>query len=365
MTLQIDTAVSALSGGARARGADPRVLGRLADVQSFLGHELAEVERCIETAVSDGPEPAVSAARHLVARGGKRVRPLALLLAARCFPFARGPQPAVRESGIREGLRAPESLTAALREMAAVVELVHSATLLHDDVVDDGAERRGAVTSRRLFGNGVSVLSGDLLLVNALERTQRAAPELVPEVISTLRRLVDGEIVQLRGRTELDVSEETYFRILEDKTASLFSLSTRAGATLAGASAPGQASLGRFGEQLGVAFQLVDDVIDYAGQATGKALFADLTEGKMTLPLVLAIELDPGLRELVARIHGGDPGPVSEVSRRVVASGSCDEVRRRARQATEDALTALSEIEQTPASRFLEVVARELTQRVA
>ena len=249
--------------------------------------------------------------------------------------------------------------------MAAVVELVHSATLLHDDVVDEGMERRGFPTSRRLFGNGVSVLSGDLLLVNALERTRHAAPELLGDLIGTLRRLVDGEIIQLRGRTELDFSEATYYRVLRDKTASLFSFAARAGASMAGASTTAQEALGRFGESLGVAFQLVDDVIDYSGQQTGKALFADLTEGKMTLPLVLGIERDPGLGLLVQAIHRGDEGPVAEVSSRVVASGACDEVRQRAGAFTAQARAALEKIPLSPARQLLEIVAIEMTSRSA
>jgi octaprenyl-diphosphate synthase len=343
MTLQLETAVSVLERGAQAKKADPRLEKRLSDVQSFLAEDLFAVERALSEAVSDGVEPGVSAARHLVAQGGKRVRPVSVLLAGRCFG----------KSG------------RAFVEMGAVVELIHSATLLHDDVVDEGLERRGVPTSRRLYGNGVSVLSGDLLLVNALERTQTHAPELLSDLISTLRRLVDGEIIQLRGRTELDLSEATYYRILSDKTASLFSLATRAGAVLAGASEEQCRALSQFGEALGIAFQLVDDVIDYAGHETGKAMFADLVEGKLTLPLVLAIERDPGLADLVRKIHDGDASPVAEVSRRVIASGACDEVRRRAKAYADQAQAALSVLPNVPARALLEVVALEMTKRLA
>jgi octaprenyl-diphosphate synthase len=252
-----------------------------------------------------------------------------------------------------------------VHQLGAVVELVHSATLLHDDVVDEGMERRGAATARMRWGNGVSVLAGDLLLVNALERTQTHAPELLADLIGTLRRLVDGEIVQLRGRTELDVSEETYERVLRDKTASLFAFATRAGATLGGANEPGRVALGEFGEALGIAFQLVDDVLDYQGEATGKTLFADLTEGKLTLPLVLAARAVPGLDDDLRRIHAGERDLVASVSRRVLESGACDEVRRRARQVTDRAVQALQGIPESPARRLLEMVAHQLTARMA
>lgn len=343
MTLHLDSALQTLSHGAQVRQADERLEQRLTDVQAFLATELAEVERVLQELVTDGPAPGTLAAQHLVGQGGKRVRPLALLLAGHCFGGS-GP---------------------AFTEMAAVVELVHSATLLHDDVVDEGMERRGSPTSRRLWGNGVSVLSGDLLLINGLERTSRVAPELVGELIATLRRLVDGEIIQLRGRTELDVSESTYYRILADKTASLFSFATQTGARLAGASAEEQRALGDYGEALGIAFQLVDDVIDYSGQDTGKLLFADLTEGKITLPLVLAIERDPSLAKTVQQIHAGDASVVSEVSRRVIQSGACDEVRDRARSFTSQARSALQGLPASPARQLLEVVALEMTSRLA
>lgn len=344
MTLQFDSAVGALKKGGETRGAGDVLQARLSDVQQFLASDLAAVESTIRELLKDGPEPAVASAEHLVARGGKRVRPLALLLAARCFA---------------------SSVSQEFYQMAAVVELVHSATLLHDDVIDEGDERRGAPTSRKLHGNGVSVLSGDLLLVNALDRTRQAAPELLGELITTLRALVDGEIIQLRGRTELDVSEQTYEAILRNKTASLFAFAARAGGRMAGANEAQQDALASFGDSLGIAFQLVDDVIDYEGQHTGKTLFADLLEGKLTLPLVLAIQKEPDLEALVGRIHQGDESVVDEVSRRVVASGSCAEVRARALDYTEKAIHALAALPQSPARELLRVVAREMTRRVA
>ncbi len=343
MSLPLDSALTHLSRGAEARRADPRLEQRLSDVQRLFAEDLGKVEAVLAEAVGEGEWPGTAAAAHLVKNGGKRVRPLTLGLAARCFG----------------------AVTPAVSELSAVVELVHSATLLHDDVVDEGMERRGVPTSRRLWGNGVSVLAGDLLLVNALERTQRHAPALLTALITTLRRLVDGEIVQLRGRTELDVSEATYERILRDKTASLFAFAAESGALLGGADRAGQLALAEFGEALGVAFQLVDDVIDYSGEATGKALFADLSEGKLTLPLVLAAKDTPDLEEKIRRIHAGDGDLVREVSERVVSSGACDEVRRRAKAFSEQAVSALRRAPETPARQLLEVVARELVSRVS
>ncbi len=149
------------------------------------------------------------------------------------------------------------------RALAVVAELVHAATLLHDDVIDDADERRGRPASRRLWGNAVSVLAGDLLLTHALERTVEAAPPLLPSLVATLRRLVDGEIVQLRGRTRIDLAEATYFSVVRDKTSSLFAWAARAGAHVAGAPVDGRDALEEYGAHLGIAFQLVDDALDY------------------------------------------------------------------------------------------------------
>ncbi|HEY6081466.1 MAG TPA: polyprenyl synthetase family protein [Polyangiaceae bacterium] len=335
--------VATLAAAAAAQTDDARLERRIQSVQELLADDLMWVERTLSLAVTDGPSPGIDAARHLVTRGGKRIRPAALLLSAACF------------GGIDERMR----------ELAVVSELVHSATLLHDDVIDEGMERRGAPTARLAWGNAVSVLAGDLLLVNALERTSRHAPEAMPDLIATLRRLVEGEIVQLRGRSELDVTEATYERILRDKTASLFSWATRNGARAAGASPADQERMSGFGERLGIAFQLVDDALDYSGEHSGKSLLADLREGKLTLPLVLAVARRPELAQSLKRIHAGDREPVQMVSEAVIETGACEEVRRRAAHFTQSAVDALSSVAPGPARLLLENVAAELARRAA
>lgn len=344
MTLLRETAENERAG--------ERAVARLADVAALFSSDLAQVEAVLGAAARDGARPATDAAVHLLEAGGKRVRPLTTLLAASCFG----------------------GITPAVRELAAVAELVHLATLLHDDVIDDGMERRGRPTSRRVWGNAVSVLSGDLLLTHALERTAVAAPERLGDLVGTLRRLVDGEVVQLRGRSRLDVDEVTYFRIVNDKTASLFGWAARAGARTAGADARAAERLGDFGERLGVAFQLVDDCLDYAGEpeATGKSLLADLREGKLTLPLLRAIAKGAVSRGALERARerenegeGGGEAAATELARSVCASGACDEVRRLARAETERALAALEEAAAPCEAReLLRCVALELTARV-
>ncbi|HMI87949.1 MAG TPA: polyprenyl synthetase family protein [Polyangiaceae bacterium] len=336
-------ALETLRETANAVELDGRVTARLSAVQSIFGPELAYIEAELAKAASDGERPAIDAAAHLVDAGGKRVRPLTVLLSAACF----GPLPP------------------AARELAVVAEFVHTATLLHDDVIDDSPERRGKAAARTVWGNAVSVLAGDLLLTHALDRTFVAAPAALPELLSTLRRLVDGEVLQLRGRAKLDVSEVSYFRILEGKTASLFGWSARAGAIVAGARASEKQALGLFGERLGIAFQLVDDELDYAGDsvATGKILLADLVEGKVTLPLVLALSRDPSLGPLLSRAREGEREAAEQLGSAVLGMGVCAEVRRRAAAETDRALAALTEVRPSPARDMLRILATELTNR--
>ncbi|MGH7296205.1 MAG: polyprenyl synthetase family protein, partial [Polyangiaceae bacterium] len=301
-------AVALLRETGTAERAGARAASRLAQVQALLGDDLATVDAELAKMTREGVSPATDSATHLLEAGGKRVRPLTVLLAAACF----GPVPQQA------------------REVAVAAELVHLATLLHDDVIDDGQQRRGLTTPRRIWGNAVSVLAGDLLLTHALERTANAAPAAVlGDLFATLRRLVDGEVVQLRGRARLDVREDVYFRIVRDKTASLFAWAARAGATTAGASAEAVAALGEFGARVGVAFQLVDDVLDYAGDpaATGKALLGDLLEGKLTLPLLRMLVARPAMQAEVDAVRAGDEAAAARVAEAVRASGVCDTVR--------------------------------------
>lgn len=341
MVLPIETAVRALQATVEGHTDGPRAIRHLADVRSLLESDLSKVERGLSEATRRGESPGREAAQHLVSLGGKRVRPMSLLLSAACF----GP------------------VSDAAREMAMVSELVHSATLLHDDVIDDGTERRGAPPSRILWGNAVSVLGGDLLLVEALERTGLRAPEILPSLFATLRQLVDGEIVQLRGRRELDTSRETYDRVLKGKTASLFRWATSTGARLGGGSPSDQENLASFGELVGMAFQLVDDVLDYASDSTGKTALADLRDGKMTLPLVLALERIPELIEPVRAIHRGDDAVLADVRARVVGCGACDEVRRIASAHTERALEVIQRVPRSAPREMLEGVVADLTHR--
>ncbi|HVJ93688.1 MAG TPA: polyprenyl synthetase family protein [Labilithrix sp.] len=322
---------------------------RVAEVRALVAREMTEVEDLVRARIEGGVSPGAESSRHLFDAGGKRVRPLGLLLATACF----GP------------------LTARARDLAAAAEIVHMATLLHDDVIDDGDQRRGRPTSRRIWGNAVSVLAGDMLLVEALRLASAEASDRATwtELVETLGRLVDGEIIQLRGRVSAILDEATYFEIVRGKTASLFEWALRAGARAGGAGPHAIDALGRFGGSIGLAFQLVDDLLDYDGDAarTGKTLFADLAEGKVTLPLIRAAAAGDGaeIAALVRRVREGDDDAARELGARVRNSGACERVRQLARGETDRALAELAHVPHCAASEALADVVRGLAARVS
>ncbi len=317
---------------------------RLSEIDGQVRKALEDVESTLVAVVQAGAVPATDAAAHLLAAGGKRIRPLAVLLSARCCG----------------------QVTEPIREIASASELVHLATLLHDDVIDDADQRRGQIASRRVWGNAVSVLAGDLLLTHALERTQNCASQVtLRELLQALRKLVDGEVLQLRGRSRFDGTQVTYFQIIEHKTAALFVWAMRAGAREAGGSDEAIDALGNFGADLGMAFQLVDDVLDYAGEAnmTGKSLFADLADGKATLPLIYALESNASLLAQVELAVAGDGEAAQMLAREVVATGAADRVRTLARQFGARAEQRLSGLPDTQARRMLAGIAAQLSAR--
>src|SRR5512144_257040 len=278
--------LSQLDASAR-RGVRPeRAQAALADVPALM-ETLSSLEAELTRATEDAEAKLQAAARHLVSAGGKRIRPMVTLLSC--------------------GACGGEMAAAVPYAVAA--ELTHSATLLHDDVIDDGPVRRGQPASRVIWGNAVSVLSGDWLLTRALELVsqQPARSAALPALLATMRRLVEGEVLQLSLRGTFAASERDYLDVVIGKTGSLFGWAAAAGAWSAGLTGRIPAALARFGEGVGIAFQLVDDALDYAADPglLGKRLGTDLLEGKATLPLIRACEAEPKLRERLRALVDG------------------------------------------------------------
>src|SRR5919202_93164 len=263
-----------------ARPSAPQLLPTTAAAEG-----LAHLERQLASAAQLAPRELASAALQLLQAGGKRVRPLLVLLSARAA--------------------APGRRSRGRVALALVAELVHSATLLHDDVIDDGLTRRGMPAPRVAYGNGVSVLAGDWLLAASLELALRSrAPGAMEALVRTLRTLVEGEARQLALRGRTDFTQEDALAIASKKTGSLFGWCGEAGALAARARTTVVEALHEFGQRAGCAFQIADDLLDFEADAAtlGKAVLAAVAEGKPSLPLAIALKRLPVLRDEMAKL---------------------------------------------------------------
>lgn len=323
-----------------------RLADRLSDMVAFVGQDLETFE--VEFATLPRHERLVErAASHLLDLGGKRLRPMCLALAAKVG------------SGFDHRVL----------DLAVAVELVHSATLLHDDVVDLSDVRRGAPTARAVYGNAASIFAGDWLLIEALRRVERCGlPGLLRELFSIIEEMIFAESLQLENRGRLSTDRDLYFQVVEGKTASVFRWAMSAGSQAAGLGEAERRSLVGYGRHLGIAFQATDDLLDLTGDAsrTGKDLFADLREGKMTFPLIVALERDPALRPVIEEILA-DHGISDLAARRVVDSlretRAVEDCRQLARQHSARALATLETLPESRARRALATVAETIVDR--
>jgi octaprenyl-diphosphate synthase len=269
---------------------------------------------------------------HIISSGGKRLRPALLMLAADCFG----------NGGDKKVL------------LAAVIEFIHTATLLHDDVVDESQLRRGRATANAMFGNAASVLVGDFLYSRAFQMMVRAGNMRVMQVLADATNAIsEGEVLQLMNCHDPDVDEERYRRVVHLKTAKLFEAAARIGAILGGANAEHEESLADYGRHVGIAFQLVDDALDYSGDVAemGKNLGDDLAEGKPTLPLIHALrQATAAQRDLLRRaIVDGADEPLEAIISAVRGSGALEYTRA---QAVKEAHAAREAIAGIPHSHY-------------
>ena len=341
-----DEVLSRLVRVARTRGLDD-LAEALVALNAFVAADLTAIET--ELAGTPTREDLVGhSARHLLDLEGKRLRPLCVSLASR-----------LGSGWSEEVLR-----------LAAAVELVHSATLLHDDVVDSGDQRRGKPTARIQFGNAASVFAGDYLLVQALKQVRRAGIEgLLDRLLDIIDEMIQAEAVQLEQRGRLRADRSIYFHIVEGKTASLFRWAMIAGGRAGGLDWPACEALARFGNDLGMAFQVVDDALDLDGDesATGKSLFSDLVEGKLTFPLLVGLERDPGLHAAVEEIVRTQSKVTAELSARILESlrthGAIDAAFELAREFAERGRRHLERLPPSSARDGLELVAQVAVNR--
>ena len=308
----------------------------IAEIQRLAAADMAAVNDLIRRRLASDVALVNQISEHIVAAGGKRLRPMLVNLAARALG---GGGPAVHQ-------------------LAAIIEFIHTSTLLHDDVVDESDLRRGRRTANALWGNAPSVLVGDFLYSRSFQLMVELDAMPVMQVLAdTTNQIAEGEVLQLLHVHNPDTDEAAYLRVIERKTAVLFAAATRLGAQRAGAGAARQQQLHDYGLNLGLAFQIADDVLDYTADAAalGKNLGDDLAEGKATLPLIHAMAHSPDgvrarLREIV---EAGDAAAMPEVLVAIGATGGIGYSEGRARH-----YAALAEqaLEGLPAGEWLDAL---------
>lgn len=300
-------------------------------IQQHLAADMAAVDRVIRERLHSEVALVSQVADYIISAGGKRLRPALVVLSSRAH-------------GV---------LDARVHELAAIIEFIHTATLLHDDVVDESALRRGRETANAAFGNAPAVLVGDFLYSRAFQMMVGIGSMRVMEVLAdATNTIAEGEVLQLMNCNDPDVDEAGYLQVIRYKTAKLFEASTRLGAVLGGAEAARESAMAAYGMHLGTAFQLVDDILDYSGEpsSTGKNVGDDLAEGKPTLPLIHAIRHGNAAERAVVReaIEAGGCADIDTVLAAIRRTGALDYARGVAEAELGLARAALDTLEPSP-----------------
>ncbi|MDX1588268.1 MAG: polyprenyl synthetase family protein [Oleiphilaceae bacterium] len=310
--------------------------------------DFARVNQLISEQLSSHVPMVERIAHHIVDSGGKRLRPLLVLLSARALGYQGQDH----------------------QKLATVIEFLHTATLLHDDVVDTSDLRRGRTTANARWGNAPSVLVGDFLYSRAFQMMVSLNSLPIMSVLSDATAVIaEGEVMQLMNVKNPDLTEAQYLQVIHSKTAMLFQAASQTGAMQAGASPEQESALRDYGQRLGMAFQLVDDMLDYRGDARtmGKNLGDDLAEGKATLPLIQAMKSAPEADRKLIRdaIRQGGLDQLERIGHLVETTGALDYTLEKAREAAGQARDALADIPDSPFRDSLLALAELSVSRVA
>ncbi|MBY0577365.1 MAG: octaprenyl diphosphate synthase [Gallionellaceae bacterium] len=297
----------------------------LENLNQLIAADMAAVDQVIRTRLHSEVALVNQIGEYIVNSGGKRLRPALVVLSAEAFGY-RGKYH---------------------HNLAAVVEFIHTATLLHDDVVDESKLRRGRATTSALFGNAASVLVGDFLYSRAFQMMVEVGEMRIMQTLAdTTNIIAEGEVLQLLNCHDADVDIANYMRVIHCKTAKLFEAAMRLGAILGKSSAAQEEAAAKYGMHLGTAFQLIDDVLDYSADEaqTGKHLGDDLAEGKPTLPLIYAIQHGSAEQAAVVReaIEQGDVGKFDAVLKIIHATGALEFTRQQALREADAACEAIA-----------------------
>jgi octaprenyl-diphosphate synthase len=317
-------------------------------LHALIAADMAATDRLIHTRMTSGVALIPELARHLIDSGGKRLRPMLTLAAAQAGGY--GGDHHVR--------------------LAAAVEFIHTATLLHDDVVDESALRRGKVSANLMWGNKPSVLVGDFLFSRAFQLMVETGNLAVLDILAGASAVIaEGEVMQLKSTNNLSVTEEHYLKVVSSKTAALFAAAAESGALLSGRSEEFVSGLRAYGENLGIAFQLVDDALDYSGRQAlmGKTVGDDFREAKMTLPLILAYarakEADKPFWKRVIETGNQTETDLDRAITLIEQTGAMQETMSRARAYADVAKAALKVMPDSDIKRALADIADFCVER--
>ena len=321
---------------------------QLKDIRALVATDLAAVDQEIRRQLASDVALVSQVGDYIVGAGGKRLRPLLVVLAARA-------------AGAMDSAHVPA---------AALIEFIHTATLLHDDVVDDSAKRRGRDTANEMFGNPAAVLVGDFLYSRAFQMMAALeSPAVIRVMADATNTIAAGEVLQLMNSGDPDTTEVRYLEVIYRKTARLFEAGAQIAAIVAHAPPDVEAALARYGKHLGIAFQLIDDALDYRGNVAelGKNVGDDLAEGKPTLPLIYALRHGDSAATRMIRDAIEAGGTEDQVPIRAVieSTGGLDYTARLAESESELALEALAQIPESAYREALAALARFAVTRNA
>ena len=306
------------------------------------------VDRIITLRLSSGVPLVGQVSQHIILAGGKRLRPVLLLLMAGALGYQGSDH----------------------HKLAAVIEFIHTATLLHDDVVDDSKLRRSKPTANALFGNPASVLVGDFLYSRAFQMMVECQNMRILDIVAEATNVIaEGEVMQLMNMHDASLTEQNYLDVIRSKTAKLFEASTRLPAVLTVSAPAVEAACAAYGQALGTAFQVIDDVLDYDGDAAlmGKNLGDDLREGKATLPLIIAMQRGSAQECALVKhaIENGEVQALQTIADIVRHTGAMQATRDAASAQAQLALTALTHLPDTPYKQAMAELAEQLLSRQA
>ena len=309
------------------------------DIQNLIQEDLTQTDQVLVEHLSSDVALINQMSHYIIGAGGKRLRPLLLLLCARASNY----------QGQHHHL------------MAVVIELIHTATLLHDDIVDESSTRRGKDTANEVWGNAASVLVGDFLYSRAFELMVEPGSMRIMQILSkATNEIAQGEVMQLLNCQNSDLTESEYYQVIERKTAVLFQAATQIGGVLAGANPEQEEALRQYGLHLGNAFQIIDDVLDYESdtQTMGKEVGDDLSEGKTTMPMIYAMEhADESEQQLLKQaIDNADTTQIDQVIKILNKVGAFDYTRAQAQKSADLAKAQLSALDDSEFKQALELL---------